>query len=166
MRPPQVGPDHLRRLTRQLAEPITTRPQRVWCRAPVSIGRRYGGAVTKRWVRYVVPVMVEVDCDEDRVLRLVALPGEAREDRDDCGHFLFYDENFVRQRSDGPIENHALWVANPPNGRMLPGSPQDWPDIREWDDDFDIEADEDGVCEMDRYAEIHPYRFPGDNDLW
>ncbi|WP_427135092.1 hypothetical protein [Pseudarthrobacter sp. S9] len=44
---------------------------------------------TKRWVRYTIPVMVEADCEKDEITRIVALPDEAREDRDDSGHFLF-----------------------------------------------------------------------------
>lgn len=43
-------------------------------------------ATTTRWVRYVVPVMVGIDCDNDELTRVVVLPGEAREDRDDLGH--------------------------------------------------------------------------------
>jgi hypothetical protein len=45
---------------------------------------------TTRWVRYVVPVTVEIDCDNDAIDRIVALPGEAREDRDDRGQFCIY----------------------------------------------------------------------------
>jgi hypothetical protein len=59
---------------------------------------------TTRWVRYVVPVMVEIDCDNDQIDRIVALPGEAREGRDDRGHFCIYDiynENFIRRHADG-----------------------------------------------------------------
>ncbi len=56
---------------------------------------------TTRWVRYVVPVMVAVDCEADKITGLVALPEEAREDRDDSGHFCIYDENFVRRHADG-----------------------------------------------------------------
>lgn len=47
-----------------------------------------------------MPVMVEVDCDDDEITRIVALPEEAREDRDDRGHFLVYDERFVRRPGD------------------------------------------------------------------
>ncbi|MEV0088601.1 hypothetical protein [Saccharopolyspora sp. NPDC050642] len=36
--------------------------------------------------------MVEIDCDD-----VVALTGEAREDRDDRGQFCIYAENFVRR---------------------------------------------------------------------
>lgn len=122
---------------------------------------------TKRWVRYTVPVMVEVDCEADEVTRWVALPGEAREDRDDTGHFLFYNEQFQRQPVDGPIEAHALWVANPPDGRMLPGPPQHWPPMTAWDEEFSIEPeDEDGMCEQDRYDDVHPYRYPHEQELW
>jgi hypothetical protein len=38
---------------------------------------------TRRWVRYVMPVMVEVDCDTDEITSMVTLPGEVRLDRDD-----------------------------------------------------------------------------------
>lgn len=77
---------------------------------------------TKMWVRYTIPVMVDVDCDNDEVTRILALPDETREDRDDSGHFLFYDEKFVRQSVGGQIEAHVLWFANPPSGpaRSLP----------------------------------------------
>ena len=106
---------------------------------------------TKRWIRYTIPVMVEVDCDNDNVTRIVALPDEAREDRDDSGHFLFYDEKFVRQPVDGQIEAHALWVANPPSG-PLPGPPTDWPEMFDWEFGFDYEDDNDEL-----YDEINPY---------
>ncbi len=33
---------------------------------------------TRRWVRYVMPVMVEVDCDTDEITSVVTLPGEVR----------------------------------------------------------------------------------------
>ena len=39
------------------------------------------------------------------------------------------------------VETHALWVANPPNGRILPGPPQDWPHLLDWEDTFDDEPD-------------------------
>lgn len=55
---------------------------------------------TRRWVRYVMPVMVEVDCDDDTVTRVVTLPEEIREDRDDLGHFCVYDEKFIRRHDD------------------------------------------------------------------
>jgi hypothetical protein len=32
-------------------------------------------------------------------------------------------------------------VANPPNRRILPGPPQDWPDMLDWKDSFDDEPD-------------------------
>ncbi|MFF9410749.1 hypothetical protein ACF1B0_35270, partial [Streptomyces anandii] len=37
-------------------------------------------------VRYVMPVMVEVDCDDDKVTRVVTLPEEVREDRERLAH--------------------------------------------------------------------------------
>jgi hypothetical protein len=39
---------------------------------------------TRRWVRYVMPVMVEVDCDTDEIASVVTLPSEIRLDRDDA----------------------------------------------------------------------------------
>lgn len=50
--------------------------------------------MTKRWVRFLMPVMVEVDGDDDENLRVVTLPEEIRQDRDDWGHFLIYDERY------------------------------------------------------------------------
>ncbi len=91
---------------------------------------------TKRWVRYAIPVMVEVDCGKDEITRIVALPDEAREDRDDSGHFLFYDEQFVRQSVDGQI----------------PGPPTNWPDMYDWEFGFSYA---DGTDEL--YDEINPY---------
>lgn len=38
--------------------------------------------------------MVEIDCDNDTIDRVVALPGEAREDRDDRGQFCIFDETW------------------------------------------------------------------------
>jgi len=35
-----------------------------------------------------MPVMVEVDCDDDTVTRVVTLPEEIRDDRDDRGPLL------------------------------------------------------------------------------
>jgi hypothetical protein len=43
------------------------------------------GPMTRRWVRYVMPVMVEVDCGSDEITRVVTLPEGIREDRDDRG---------------------------------------------------------------------------------
>ncbi len=43
--------------------------------------------MTKRWVRFVMPIMVEVDCDEDEIPRVVTLPEEIRHDRDDWVRF-------------------------------------------------------------------------------
>jgi hypothetical protein len=67
-----------------------------------------GAAGAKRWVRYVMPVMVDVDCGDDKVTRVVTLPEEVREDRDDMGHFLIYDEKFVRRNGDEQPQVHAF----------------------------------------------------------
>ena len=109
--------------------------------------------MTKRWVRYVLPVMVEVDCEEDEVLRVVTLPEELREDRDDCGHFLIYDESFVSRPCDAQPQTHAFCVAEPrwESERFRVGPPVNWPGTMEWEEGFDLtETDE-------LYAEINPY---------
>ncbi len=112
--------------------------------------------MTVRWVRYVVPVMVEVDCDDDEVIRVVTLPEEIREDRDDLGHFLIYDERFVRRPDDEQPQTHAFSVAEPrwEQERFRVGSPTNWPATSKWEEGFDLtEAD-------DRYAGINPYALP------
>ncbi|NQU37045.1 MAG: hypothetical protein HQ526_05535 [Actinobacteria bacterium] len=111
---------------------------------------------TKRWVRYVMPVMVEVDCEDDEITRVVTLPEEIREDRDDRGHFLIYDEPFVRRHSDDQPQVHAFCVAEPrwDHPRFRVGSPMNWPKSIGWEEGFDLtEADE-------RYLAINPYGDP------
>jgi hypothetical protein len=39
---------------------------------------------TRRRVRYVMPVMVEADCDADEIVSVVTVPGEVRLDGDDA----------------------------------------------------------------------------------
>ncbi|MEV3855301.1 hypothetical protein AB0J38_13355 [Streptomyces sp. NPDC050095] len=112
--------------------------------------------MTKRWVRYVMPVMVEVDCDEDEITRVVTLPEELREDRDDMGHFVIYDEKFVRRHSDGQPQTHAFCVAEPrwTHDSLRVGPPANRPETIEWDEGFDLtDADE-------AYAEVSPYADP------
>lgn len=114
--------------------------------------------MAKRWVRYVMPVMVEVDDETDDVDRVVMLPQEIRGDRDDRGHVLVYDEAFVRRRSDRQPEIHASAVAEPrwEHPRYAAGPPINWPDPHDWEEGFDFtEAD-------DRYSEINPYGEPTD----
>lgn len=65
------------------------------------------GPVTHRWVRFMMPVMVEVDCDDDTVTRVITLPEEIREDRDDLGHFCVYDEKFIRRHDNDQPQTHA-----------------------------------------------------------
>lgn len=111
---------------------------------------------TSRWVRYVMPLMVEVDCDTDEITRVVQLPTEIREDRDDLGHFCFYDEEFTRQPSDEQPQNHALWVAQPRWDEYRIEPPVNWPKMSAWEEGFDLtEAD-------DKYEEIRPYGWPGE----
>ncbi|MGH2719708.1 MAG: hypothetical protein ACRDJU_14190 [Actinomycetota bacterium] len=110
--------------------------------------------MTKRWVRYVVPVMVEVDCEADEVNRVVMLPAELREDRDDGGHFLIYTERFVRRHADEQPQLHASCVAEPRwrHPVFRAGSPVNWPDSLDWEHGFDLLTPA-----GDRYAESNPY---------
>ncbi len=112
--------------------------------------------MTKHWVRFVMPVMVEVDGDEDEVTRVVMLPNELRLDRDDRGHFLIYDEGFVRRHGAGQPQTHASAVAEPrwEYPRFPYGAPLNWPDSLSWEECFDSTEADDG------YAEIHPYGDP------
>lgn len=114
------------------------------------------GPVTRRWVRFVMPVMVEVDCDDDTVTRVVTLPEEIREDRDDLGHFCVYDEKFIRRHDDDQPQTHAYCVAGPQweYDHLRAGPPVNWPKSTEWQEGFDLtEAD-------DEYTEVHPYADP------
>ncbi|MEU3279155.1 hypothetical protein [Streptomyces antibioticus] len=108
--------------------------------------------MAKRWVRYVMPVMVEVGCDDDTVTRVVTLPEEVREDRDDLGHFLTYDEKFVRRDSGAQPQLHAFTVGEPRwESQFRVGGPVNWLKTDEWEEGFDLtEAD-------DRYGESNPY---------
>lgn len=112
--------------------------------------------MTKRWVRFLMPIMVEVDCDDDALLRVVTLPEEIRQDRDDRGHFLVYDERFVRRHGDEQPQTHASCVAEPywEHKRLRVGPPVNWSEALEWEEGFDLtEAD-------DRYGETNPYGEP------
>ena len=103
-----------------------------------------------------MPVMVEVDCDDDTVTRVVTLPEEIREDRDDLGHFCVYDEKFIRRHDDDQPQTHAHSVAGPhwEYDHLRAGPPVNWPKTSEWEEGFDLtEAD-------DEYAEVHPYAEP------
>jgi hypothetical protein len=57
---------------------------------------------------------------------VVTLPEEIREDR---GHFLIYDERFVRRSGDAQPETHAFCVAEPrrEHERFRVGGPVNWP---------------------------------------
>ncbi|MEV6986256.1 hypothetical protein AB0M95_34050 [Sphaerisporangium sp. NPDC051017] len=68
---------------------------------------------TTAWVRYVMPVMVEVDYEHDQVLRVVTLPEKIRQDRDDRGQFLVYDDQFIRRHDDDQLWLHASSEAEP-----------------------------------------------------
>jgi len=118
------------------------------------------GPPRRRWVRYVMPVMVEVDPDTDQITRVVTLPEEIRDDRDDMGNFCVYDEKFIRRHMDySPADQpelHAWNVAEPRwnDSRFRVGGPDNWPETSRWEEGFDLtEAD-------DAYAEINPYDEP------
>jgi hypothetical protein len=115
---------------------------------------------TRRWVRYVMPVMVEVDCDTDEITSVVTLPGEVRLDRDDMMDICIYDEKFRRQSLDEQPQAHALYVSEPewqyPGLRS--GRPVNWPEENWHEDYFPRDADDDA------YAEAHPCA-DGDQDL-
>lgn len=111
----------------------------------------------RRWVRYVMPVMVEVDCDTDEIASVVTLPGEVRLDRDDMMNLCIYDEAFRRRADDEQQQAHALYVSEPrwqypdfPTGR-----PVNWP-AEEWHEDYFPR-----VADDDAYAEAHPYADGG-----
>jgi hypothetical protein len=102
-----------------------------------------------------MPVMVEVDCGADEVTRVVTLPEEVREDRDDMGQFLLYDERFVRRAGDVQPQLHAFCVGEPrwEHPRFRVGGPVNWPKTFEWEEGLDLtEAD-------DRYRDINPYEL-------
>ncbi|MEV1175666.1 hypothetical protein [Nonomuraea sp. NPDC049784] len=117
------------------------------------------GPPRRRWVRYVMPVMVEADPDTDQITLVVTLPEEVRDDRDDMGNFCVYDETFVRRRMDYyPVDQpelHAWNVAQPRwSSRFRVGGPDNWPELSRWEEGFDLtEAD-------DVYAEVNPYADP------
>ncbi|MGH3278122.1 MAG: hypothetical protein ACRDNW_03190 [Trebonia sp.] len=108
----------------------------------------------RRWVRYVMPVMVEVDCDTDEITSVVTLPGEVRLDRDDTMDLCIYDEAFRRRADDEQQQNHALFVSEPrwqyPDLPM--GRPVNWPDEAWHEDYFPRAADEDAYAEAPPYA--------------
>jgi hypothetical protein len=84
-----------------------------------SDGERNGHA--RRWVRYVMPVMVEVDCEDDEIISVVTLPSEVRLDRDDMMQLCIYDESFRRAGSDEQLAAHACSLPDlsgsiPPSG--------------------------------------------------
>jgi hypothetical protein len=101
----------------------------------------------------MVPVMVEVDCEADEVTRAVMLPQEVREDRDDLGHFLIYDELFRRRHEDEQPQLHASCVAEPrwEHEVFRVGAPVNWPKSWDWEHGFDLTPAD------DRYGEINPY---------
>lgn len=92
---------------------------------------------TRRWVRYVMPVMVEVDCDSDEVTRVVTLPEEIQEDRgDDTGHFWLSRRTFrpesappsVRTRHGCQAATVAFCVGEPRwQPTLRAGGPVTWP---------------------------------------
>jgi len=115
-------------------------------------GERDGHA--RRWVRYVMPVMVEVDCEDDQITSVVTLPSEVRLDRDDMMRLCIYDERFQRAHADEQMAAHALFLAGPewqhPTVRC--GGPVNWPAASDWHDDYFPRA-----ADEDAYGEVSPY---------
>lgn len=112
--------------------------------------------MAKYWVRFEMPLMVEVDDESDDITRVVTLPDEIHGARDDSGHFMVFDDQFVRHSNDHQPYLHAWSVAQPRSQQAMfsIGPPTYWPDSFEWEEGFDFtEADE-------RYAEINPYESP------
>jgi hypothetical protein len=121
-------------------------------------GYRERDGHARRWVRFVMPVMVEVDCEDDEIISVVRLPGEIRLDRDDMMRLCIYDEAFARQVTDEQMAAHALYIAEPEWAHPVirSGAPVNWPAAGDWHDDyFPREADDDA------YSEVNPY---GDDD--
>lgn len=71
-------------------------------------------------VRFVMPITVAVDDDANEITRVVTLPEEMRGLGDDGGHFLIYNERFVRRSGDGEPQTHASCVTEPPGEYGLP----------------------------------------------
>lgn len=68
--------------------------------------------MAKRWVRYVMPVMVDVDCDDDKVTRVVTLTEEVREDRDDMGRFLISTRSSsTGTATSSPKRTRSVWAS-------------------------------------------------------
>ncbi|MEU1273489.1 hypothetical protein [Streptomyces sp. NPDC005799] len=102
-----------------------------------------------------MPVMVEVDCDDDKVTRVVTLPESVREVRDGMGHFPICDEKFVRRSGDDQPQVHAFCVGEPgwADDRFRVGGPADW--LERWEESFGREETNDA------YEEINPYKLRG-----
>lgn len=116
----------------------------------------YDRAMAKHWVRYVMPMMVEVDDDpHDRVARVVTLPHEIREERDDRGNFMVYDEEFVRRDDERQPFLHAFIVSEPrwEYPHMPLGPPINWTDELTWESGFDYTDADAGYAETDPYDE-------------
>jgi hypothetical protein len=84
---------------------------------------------SRRWVRYVMPVMVEVDCDTDEITSVLTLPGEVRLDRDDTMDICIYDEKFRRKSLREQPKAQALYVSEPEwqDPGLRSGRPANWP---------------------------------------
>jgi len=127
------------------------------------VGDEYGAAEydereghIRRWVRYVMPVMVEVDCEDDEITSVVMLPSEIRLDRDDAMELCIYDEAFRRQPGEEQPQMHALYIAGPEWQHPLirGGSPVNWPPTTDWHDDyFPRDADADAYSEVNSYGD-------------
>ncbi len=112
--------------------------------------------MTKRWVRFVTPVMVEVDCEENEVLRVVTLPAEIRMDRHDGATSSSTTSGSSAGTATASPRPHPSWVAEPQGEyeRYRASPPVNWPEPPAREEGFDpTEAD-------DRYAYANPYGEP------
>ena len=119
-------------------------------------GAFYDPLMAKYWVRFEMPLMVEVDDESDDVTRVVTLPDEIHGARDDSLDFMVFDDQFVRHSMENQPYLHAWSVAQPRSQEAMffRGPPTYWPDSLDWEEGFDFtEADE-------RYADINPYGQP------
>jgi hypothetical protein len=106
--------------------------------------------VTRRWVRYEMPLMVCVeisDAEEHEQITKVVLGVEAddiRLARDHDGHYLLYDEHMERVSADEPFSRQSLAAADDRDA---------WPQRPDWEEGPDALRDpwlyEDGDLDED-----------------
>lgn len=88
------------------------------------------------WVRFEMPLMVEVDDESDDVTRVVTLPDEIHGARDDSLDFMVFDDQFVRHSMENQPYLHAWSVAQPRSQEAMffRGPSTYWPDSLAWEE--------------------------------